>query len=156
VLLPQGKVCGILMELVGREDCVDFVVVGLGVNVRTAPPGVGAASLWEAGAHVRRSEVARALLDRLDANYAAFRAGRWPQILAEWRRRSATVGREVRVECLGGEVVCGRALDVTPEGALLVEEESGVRAIYAGDVTHLRAADGGEGPAAGGAPPRAG
>jgi BirA family biotin operon repressor/biotin-[acetyl-CoA-carboxylase] ligase len=138
VLLPGGKVCGVLLEMVGREDCVDFVVLGIGVNVRHAPEGVGAACLWDAGARVGRAQVARALLDRLDADFAALREGRWPELLAEWRRRCITLGRPVRVECLGGEVFVGRAVDVTLEGALLVEAPDGVRTVYAGDVTHLR------------------
>lgn len=138
LLLPQGKVAGILLELVAREDRVDFVVLGAGINVRSAPSGVGAASLWGAGARVGRAEVARAVLDRLDAAYADFEAGRWAGQLAAWRRRCATLGAPVRVELAGGGALVGRALDVTLEGALLVETADGVTAVYAGDVTHLR------------------
>lgn len=150
VLLPGGKVAGILLELVAREDRVDYVVLGTGINVRGAPPGVGATSIWAAGAHVGRAEVARAVLDRLDANYAELEAGHWPALLFGWRRRCRTLGAPVRVELAGGGTLVGQALDVTLEGALLVETADGAATVYAGDVTHLRAEGG---PAAASADP---
>jgi len=147
ILLAGGKVCGILLEMVAREDCVDFVVLGVGVNVRSAPAGVGATSLWAEGARIPRVGVAAALLERLDADYAAFEAGRWPELLTAWRRRSATLGEDVRIEPGDGPPFTGRAVDVTTEGALLVDTGLAVRTVYAGDVTHLR--PGGQAPAGG-------
>lgn len=142
ILLPGGKVCGILLEMVAREDCADFVVLGMGVNVSACPPGVGATSLWAEGLRVSRGEVARALLDRLDTDYAALEAGRWGELLAGWRRRSATLGQAVRIRAVGDELITGRAVEVTSEGALLVDTGDGVRTVFAGDVTHLRPPDG--------------
>ena len=138
VLLGGEKVCGILLEMVAQEDCVDFVVLGAGINVRSAPDGVGATSLWEQGARVGRAEVAGAVLDRLDTAYAAFLAGRWTELLSQWRRRCSTLGQLVRVTCGDGQQIVGRAVDVTLEGALLVDAPEGVRTVYAGDVTHVR------------------
>ena len=138
LLLPTGKVAGILLEMVAREDTVAFVVLGAGVNVRSAPEGVGATSLWAAGARVGRAATARAMLDRLDANYAALDSGRWAEVLAAWRRRCATLGSAVTVHLPGGATLVGRAVDVTLEGALLIETADGVRTVYAGDVTHVR------------------
>lgn len=141
VLLSGGKVCGILLEMVAREDCVDFVVLGAGLNVHTVPPGVGATSLWGAGVRCTRAEVARAVLTRLDADYLALEAGRWQELLDAWRRRCQTLGREVRVHCTGGAELIGRAVDVSTEGALRVDTGGGVQDVYAGDVVHLRPAD---------------
>ncbi len=137
VLLPGGKVCGILLEMVAREDQVDFLVLGMGINVCTAPEGVGAAALWDGDRHPARAEVARAVLARLDAAYAALRAGRWPQMLDGWRRRATTLGRRVRVDMAGGRVLEGVARDVQNDGALLLDADGATEVIYAGDVTHL-------------------
>lgn len=141
ILLPAGKVCGILLELVGREDRLDFVVLGVGINVRTAPAGVGATSLWDVAAHVSRAEVGRAVLGRLDRLYREFQAGGWPGILQAWRLRCSTLGRLVRIDPVLGPPVCGRAVGVTDDGALQVEVEGVVETVFAGDVRHLRPAD---------------
>ncbi len=139
VLLPGGKVAGILLEMVAREDQVDFLVLGMGINVSRAPAGVGAASVWEAGAPVARAAVARAVLERLDVAYARLTAGRWPEVLEGWRRRSVTLGAQVRVDLADGPPIEGLAKDVQEDGALLVDSGGGAPlVVYAGDVTHLR------------------
>ena len=59
-------------------------------------------------------------------------------LLDEWRPRSATLGRRVRVD-LGTDDVEGTAVDVTDEGHLVVETLDGSAACFAvGDVVHLR------------------
>jgi BirA family biotin operon repressor/biotin-[acetyl-CoA-carboxylase] ligase len=59
-------------------------------------------------------------------------------LVGEWRRRSATLGRRVRVG-LGADDVEGTAVGVTGEGHLVVETLEGVRRTLAvGDVVHLR------------------
>ncbi len=138
VLLPEGKVCGILLEMVAAEDCVDFVVLGCGVNVLAVPPVEGACSIRSAGARVGRAPVAAALLDALDACYTAFTAGGWPDLLERWRHRCATLGQQVAVSSLDGGRILGRAVDVTPDGALVVQAADGIHVVLAGDVAHVR------------------
>jgi BirA family biotin operon repressor/biotin-[acetyl-CoA-carboxylase] ligase len=54
------------------------------------------------------------------------------------RERSATVGRNVRVE-RDGDDLAGRAVDVAVDGALVVEVADGSTVeVLAGDVVHLR------------------
>jgi len=61
------------------------------------------------------------------------------QILwSAWRRRLWTLGQMVAVRERGVEdaIFSGRAIDVTPDGALIVEDASGAqRSFSAGDVT---------------------
>lgn len=52
--------------------------------------------------------------------------------------RSATVGRDVRVVFTGRELR-GRAVDLTDEGLIVIEDEARVRhQIAVGDIVHLR------------------
>ena len=65
-------------------------------------------------------------------------AGDATRLLAEWRDRSATLGRMVRVD-LGTDDVEGKAVDITDDGHLVVETLEGDAARFAvGDVVHLR------------------
>ena len=140
VLLPGGKVAGILLEMVAREDQVDFLVLGMGINVSRAPGGVGAASVWDGGARAPRAVVAKALLERLDSAYGRLADGHWAELLEGWRRRSTTLGARVRVDLADGPPLEGVAKDVQEDGALLVDSGGMTRVVYAGDVTHLRPA----------------
>ena len=78
------------------------------------------------------------MLQRLDHHDRALRADGPDALLAEWRDRSATLGRRVRVD-LGADEVVGTAVDVTAEGHLVVDTDDGERTVVAvGDVVHLR------------------
>lgn len=140
VLLPAGKVAGILLEMVAREDQVEYLVLGVGINVCQAPADVGAAAIWDAGPRPARADVARAVLARLDAGYARLLAGAWDGLLAGWRQRASTPGTRVRVEMAHGPAIEGVAKDVQEDGALLVDSGGRTLVVYAGDVTHLRPA----------------
>jgi BirA family transcriptional regulator, biotin operon repressor / biotin---[acetyl-CoA-carboxylase] ligase len=126
------------------------VVVGVGVNVAwpadvSGDPGLAAVAetataLSWLGAHVDRVDLLVAFLRCLAARYGDLAASGPDALMAEWRRRSATLGRRVRVD-LGVDELEGTAVDVTPEGHLVIEADTGGRRTVAvGDVVHLRPA----------------
>jgi BirA family biotin operon repressor/biotin-[acetyl-CoA-carboxylase] ligase len=120
------------------------VVVGIGINV--AWPDELPDDLAEIAVAINhivptavdREDLLVALLEELAPRYEALVAGDRASLLGEWRSRSATLGRRVRVD-LGSDDVEGRAVDVTEEGHLVVETLEGDRRTFAiGDVVHLR------------------
>ncbi len=122
------------------------VAVGMGLNVNwpaDLPHGlvvVAVAANHVAGRAVGRDALLVAFLAALDRHYGALAApdGR-EAVRTRWRDRSATIGRRVRVELPGHDVV-GTAADVTHDGHLVVAPlEGGDHQVFAvGDVTHLR------------------
>ena len=136
------KLAGILAE---ADLPAGGVVVGIGINVSwpdELPPelaDIAVACNHITGAEVDRVDLLVALLRRLDGWYGALASTRDAGPLrAAWRERSATLGRQVRVD-LGSDDVIGTAVDVTAEGHLVVETEAGDRqTVAAGDVVHLR------------------
>jgi BirA family transcriptional regulator, biotin operon repressor / biotin---[acetyl-CoA-carboxylase] ligase len=151
LVVGDRKLAGVLAEVVGEEP-LPAVVVGIGINCGWPAPegqagepplpgelGGTATSLWREGS--RRPEplaVLEALLADLEPRVAdlAGAEGRLRQA-TEFRRSCATLGAAVRVE-LDGDSVAGRALDVTPEGHLIVDVGTCMRTIVAGDVVHVR------------------
>jgi BirA family biotin operon repressor/biotin-[acetyl-CoA-carboxylase] ligase len=120
------------------------VVVGMGLNVLSsgrAPELDGLAIACDelGGTVATREDLVAAWLVELDRWYArAVDPGGRADLWAEWRRRSATLGRRVRVD-LGAEDLEGEAVDVTPGGQLVVRTDEGeLRTLAVGDVTHLR------------------
>lgn len=133
------KVCGILVEA-SAEGASLYALVGIGLNVNNEiPPELGgrAVSLREVlGRPVPRLPLLLQMLVELDRVYAELREP--GSVLSEWRARSSTLGRVVRVETPEG-VFEGVAEDVTEEGALLVRlAGGGLRVFHAGDVVHVR------------------
>lgn len=122
------------------------VVVGMGLNVlssRRAPEldAIAVACDELGGAIATREDLVAAWLVELDRWYGlAVDPGGRDDLWAEWRRRSATLGRRVRVD-LGADDLEGVAVDVTPGGQLVVRTlEGDTRTLAVGDVTHLRPA----------------
>ncbi len=132
VLVDGRKLAGILVE--GRPQD-GWAVLGIGLNVTTreeefpADLRETAISLAIADPDVTTAEaVLASLLARLDARLRS----PMDEILTEWRRRDALLGREVRWD--GGE---GTAAGIDGDGSLLVDTGDGRVALRAGEV-HLR------------------
>jgi BirA family biotin operon repressor/biotin-[acetyl-CoA-carboxylase] ligase len=133
VWLTGGKIAGCLAHGTGDE-----VVIGIGVNVgqRELPSEIAAAatSLRRAGHDVDRL----ALLARVtrELGVVADPANR-DDALAEWRKRSITLGREVEAKQSETDVIRGRATALAADGALVVETPYGAQRVIAGEVRVL-------------------
>ncbi|MDW8350582.1 MAG: biotin--[acetyl-CoA-carboxylase] ligase [Anaerolineae bacterium] len=136
VLLDGKKVAGVLVEASLTGDCLDYAVLGIGLNVNTrfddAPEDVRrrATSLCQALGHViDRDAVLERLLAALGARYATLSAS----LLTDYARRLDTLGRRVRLQ-VGDEMVEGDAARLTDDGALVVMTSDGERVVTFGDV----------------------
>ena len=133
VWLSGGKIAGCL-----AHGAADHLVIGIGINAsqRELPPGIAdmATSLARAGHSIDRL----ALLARLSAalDRVADPANR-AEALADWRKRSITLGREVEVRESGTATFRGRATALAEDGALLVETAYGQQRVLAGEVRVL-------------------
>jgi BirA family biotin operon repressor/biotin-[acetyl-CoA-carboxylase] ligase len=142
LFIGDKKVGGILMEVAGEQDEVDWVVVGIGVNVNTefvelpVPLRRTATSLKMAGGQlVDRSSLLATMLLTLESRYTGAIVEGFASTLASFRARDYLLKRSVSVETREGPVV-GTAAGVDEGGALLVElPERRVRRFHSGDVT---------------------
>jgi len=142
IVYDEKKCCGILTEMSAELDRVNFIVVGVGLNVNAENEELpkGAASMKSlTGKSYNRVEIARDLLRRIDADYARFRSGHAKELADEWEEYSATSGRRVTATLLD-RTLHGQALGIDADGALWIRTDSGLQErIVTGDVTHVRA-----------------
>jgi BirA family transcriptional regulator, biotin operon repressor / biotin---[acetyl-CoA-carboxylase] ligase len=133
LVVHDRKLAGLLAEHDG-----DALVVGAGCNVQwdSFPPeleGTATACNLEAGTRVDRDALLDAFLE-----YLAVELDRLDDVVPRARARLATLNRRVRVE-RARDTLEGRAVDVTPDGALVIRRDDGTdEVITAGDVVHLR------------------
>lgn len=149
LLLDDLKAAGVLAELeVGPDGAVDFVVLGIGLNLNVEPDALPAdvaplATSFAAvlGRPVDRPAFARRLLEALDAWVARFGRDGFGPVRDAWTRLSGLPGRRLSVALVapGGatEVVTGVARGLGDDGALLLDTPAGSRAILSGHVTVL-------------------
>ncbi|MBW3632522.1 MAG: biotin--[acetyl-CoA-carboxylase] ligase [Chloroflexi bacterium] len=133
----NAKVSGILLMSSLHGNAVDFVAVGIGINVLVESGNLpqGATSLHAAtGVATTPDEVFNAVLDRFDRAYADFVATRGRPSLAGWRARAALLGEVVTVED-GSRCLTGIFTGIDEDGGLLIEEPGHrVQKVVAGDL----------------------
>jgi BirA family biotin operon repressor/biotin-[acetyl-CoA-carboxylase] ligase len=133
------KFAGILAEsgIVGEK--LEYVIVGIGVNVNfdTAtiagiPPDATSIAT-ELGKPLLRAPLAQAIIRSIEAYYLRVRAGE--DLRDEYKNRLATLGRTVHAHTAQG-IEEGRAVDVDENGALIVQRaDHSIVQLQAGDVT---------------------
>lgn len=136
VVVDGRKVAGTLVMFASGGDRVDYVIVGVGVNVNVdramlvtglGPAASGAASLAEVlHRPVDRNALGAGFLNALEAWDDEYRARGPEPILAAWRERDALVGRRIDVREARRQYLA-RAIGVSPDGRLVVEDEGGTR-----------------------------
>jgi BirA family biotin operon repressor/biotin-[acetyl-CoA-carboxylase] ligase len=136
VLVGRRKVGGSLVESATRGAEMEFLILGVGVNVNVdaaalhaalGPAGAAATSLAAAlGREVDRNAFAAAYLNHLDSWAGRYVAEGPGAVLAAWRERDILTGR--RVEARGdGRSFAGRAIGVDLDGRLVIEDSLGQR-----------------------------
>jgi BirA family biotin operon repressor/biotin-[acetyl-CoA-carboxylase] ligase len=144
VLISDKKVSGILSELSTEADRINYAIVGVGINANNLredfPAGLNATSLKiETGRSISRLELTRLFLRILDENYALLLRGDYSELIEQWLRVSATIGRRVRIETTTGRFREGVATGLDDDGCLLLRLDSGMtQRITGGDVYIVR------------------
>jgi BirA family transcriptional regulator, biotin operon repressor / biotin---[acetyl-CoA-carboxylase] ligase len=141
VLVDGRKIAGILLESeTGQGGNLAFLIVGVGINLVSGPPGAEfpATSIAGEGYPPPTPQAALAAFARHFETWAQ----RWRQdgfapVRDAWRARVLARGEQIRVR-LETETLQGRFVDIDHQGTLLLETIGGLQRISAGDVFPAR------------------
>ncbi|MFQ3598637.1 MAG: biotin--[acetyl-CoA-carboxylase] ligase [Chloroherpetonaceae bacterium] len=125
VLIRRKKVAGILVETSAQSGAVDYIVVGIGLNVNQTqfPDDLAerATSLFlETGIVYDQTTLFVSLMRFLDANYARLQSGNTESIRSMWRAHCHMFGKHITFY-QGDSKREGIALDINERGFLKVE-----------------------------------
>lgn len=145
LLCRDKKVCGILTELSAEIEEINYLVVGIGLNVnqqeKDFPPEIKDTAISLAlatGRSWQRAELLRHILQEYEEQYQIYLDQGFKQTLLFWRELNTTLGKEVVVSTREG-CFTGVAEEINEDGCLLVRKDSGeVEVLLAGDVTLRR------------------
>jgi BirA family biotin operon repressor/biotin-[acetyl-CoA-carboxylase] ligase len=141
LLIGGKKSAGILLEGSLKEEGLDYVVLGIGVNVNQTsfPDDISsrATSLkLQAGKEIDRIHLLREILRTLEIHYSAIIKKGFHNILPLWLTRTTMINREISVT-QDGTVISGVVKGLSPEGALILDAGGTEKTLFAGDVTIL-------------------
>ncbi len=139
VLLNGGKVAGILLESVGTARALDWLSIGIGVNLAAVPEGVQAAAfppvslVGEGGDSVGRHEMLSRLATNMATEEGIFSEMGFAPIREKWLRHAARLGEVITARTARDEIT-GRFETVDEAGQLVLVTASGKVAVPAADV----------------------
>ncbi len=141
IVMSGKKICGILTEMSADPDCINYVAVGIGINVNMEEfpeeiRGVAASIFTETGKKTKRSLLISAVMAAFERYYEVFmKTTDMSGLLEDYNGKLANCGRTVRVLDPAGEY-SGTAIGIDREGELLVEmEDTTVRRVLSGEVS---------------------
>jgi BirA family biotin operon repressor/biotin-[acetyl-CoA-carboxylase] ligase len=139
--LNGKKFSGVLTELSAEADRMNFVVLGIGINLnhtaRDFPRLLRskATSLrMESKKKIPRVFFLQNFLENFEDIYLNYKKEGLEKFKPEIMKKFYLLNKEATVQ-VGEKKLTGKAVDIDPCGALILETKSGLKTITAGDVT---------------------
>lgn len=141
LLINKKKVAGILIEGSVKEGGLEYVVVGLGVNVNQIqfPQDLRqkATSLrLEAKQEIDRVKLFREILTSFEADYKSTVASSFQSVIHSWLERATMINKPIAVS-QHGNVLTGIVKGLSKDGGLILQTNGAAQTLFAGDVTIL-------------------
>ena len=143
ILFDGRKIAGILTEMSAEISKINYIVVGIGINVNINrdefPDDLKtiAASISEMCGHtISRIDFFKAVLEEFDKIYVSITKNGFEEMFNQWRKYNITIGKKIRVLPAGSlNEFMAVAKDIDKDGALIVQTQNGLEKVYAGDVS---------------------
>jgi BirA family biotin operon repressor/biotin-[acetyl-CoA-carboxylase] ligase len=143
IVLNSKKVCGILTEMSGEIDHINYIVMGIGINVNLEEEDVPldlkdmATSLkLQSGICLDRKLLLANVLNIFEKLYNDFvQNGNINEIIEICRKNSILIGKEIQL-IYKGKITTAKALDISDDGELVIENDQGIiEHIVSGEVS---------------------
>ena len=138
------KFCGILTELSAETDRVNFIILGIGINVNQKQSELPSEIRKKAtslrimtGNTVNRLELLKTILTRFNTLYRRFKKEGLEKLLPDYYSYASFFGREIRLK-MGNIAVRGKAIGIDRTGAIIIETGSGEKIFSAGEISMVK------------------
>ena len=143
IVLNGKKVCGILTEMSGEVDHINYLVMGIGINVNLEKEdipidleGVATSIKIASGKYMERKLLLANILNIFEELYSDFvQNGNIKETIEICRENSMLIGKEIQL-INRGKVTTAKAIDISDQGELVIENCKGVvEHIVSGEVS---------------------
>lgn len=142
IVINGKKVAGVLTEMNSELGTINYIVLGIGINVNIDLDQIPEELKEKAtslriikGEDIDRRELFVRLVTRIDELYKEFlQTGEIERAIQICIDNSAVIGKEIVVH-QGEDKRQGRAIEINKKGELLVEFETGVENLFSGEIS---------------------
>jgi BirA family biotin operon repressor/biotin-[acetyl-CoA-carboxylase] ligase len=144
VRIKGKKIAGILLESQGDSQKINYVIIGVGINLATNLKKFSetirarSTSLLNEVSHpIDYQEFLTSFFVIFQQYYQVFQEKRYDEIINEWKTYTDTLGKNVQVKTMK-ETLEGTAMDIDPSGFLLLRTAKGeIKKILSGDCLYF-------------------
>jgi BirA family biotin operon repressor/biotin-[acetyl-CoA-carboxylase] ligase len=140
VLVKGKKLCGILTELDAEMDRINYIIIGIGINVNNNISkelnDIATSLKIETKMNFSRVEIFANILNNLEKNYNQIKLGNLKFIRDLWLSYAKIIGKNIRVVS-ENKIFKGLVIDVDIDGRLVIETSKGKNRISYGDIFYL-------------------
>ncbi len=136
IVSGSKKICGILSEMSCETGVIEFIVVGIGINISQGAEDfskevsqIATSVLTETGHKYSRAEIISSLCYNMQEIYGLVKTGKTEEITKRWRKYTVTDGKKIRIIKNNDEIIV-RAEGIDKKGRLVVSDESGKMTTY--------------------------
>ncbi|HHW66192.1 MAG: biotin--[acetyl-CoA-carboxylase] ligase [Defluviitaleaceae bacterium] len=141
LVLHNKKICGILTEMSAEMEKINYIILGIGINVNTDSfpedlKNTATSLKIEGEKEYDRKEIVKAILMYLEQYYELYMKNQdMEDLLEKYKNHCLTLGKEVKIIHRNEEFI-GKAVDLSKEGELMVEKQDGqVITVFSGEVS---------------------
>ncbi len=140
IICSGKKICGILTEMSAQMDYINYIVVGVGINVHNHDfpaevEQVATSVLQQTGRRICRAKLVAECMAQFEKYYAVFlKTEDLSGLLDLYQSHLVNCEQKVRVSDLKADYT-GIARGINAEGELLVETGDGLKYVSAGEVS---------------------
>lgn len=142
IIINNKKVCGILTEMNCELNLINYVVLGIGINVNFDKEDIPSDLLDKATSlkieldkEISRQNLLGNILNEFELLYEDFLEYNAEKTISICKENSILIGKDVQI-IRGNNIKIGKAIDMNIEGELIVQYENGdLENIYSGEVS---------------------
>lgn len=141
IFINGKKVTGILTELQAEADQIHSIIIGIGINVNQKREDfpvelreTASSLMIESGEQISRSTLIKSVFKHFEKLYNLYLEQGFFPIKLLWEGYAISIGKKIKARTLTN-VLEGKALGITDEGVLMLEDEDGkIHHIYSADI----------------------
>jgi BirA family biotin operon repressor/biotin-[acetyl-CoA-carboxylase] ligase len=143
IVIENKKVSGILTEMSSNSRDINYVIMGIGINVNQDIQDIPEELQYKSislkivkNSVIDKRELLNNILERFRTLYMPFRSnGDMEKVINIYRENSIVIGKEILVIKGKDKIRKGVAIDINHRGELLVEFPEGLEEICSGEVS---------------------
>lgn len=141
ILIGNHKVAGILTEMQAEQDQIQYVIIGIGININQDTldlpddKAYGATSLKrETNKEWHITKIVQSILEKFEKRFTAYIEYGFPNVKSEWESYGYKIGEKIWIKTMK-ERWQGIFLGIAEDGALRVETDTGdIRKLYSAEI----------------------